>query len=66
MKLWFLDLYFFLLDQRVLGDPRLCTGVANQTDPAARLAMGHALGEAGPGAVRCDPVQREPKMTNDI
>lgn len=23
----------------------LCTGVANQTDPAARLAMGHALGE---------------------
>lgn len=62
-------LVIFPLDQRVLGDPRLCTGVANQTDPAARLAMGHALGEAGPGAartpelevycepsVRCDPV----------
>ena len=49
-------LVIFPLDQRVLGDPRLCTGVANQTDPAARLAMGHALGEAGPEpSVRCDP-----------
>lgn len=37
--------------------PRLCTGVSNQVDPAARLAMGHALGEAGSWSCESSPIR---------